>query len=331
MLDGRHPARWIPLAALLLLGAAASCSPEERDFAGPAGCGTPEACFDGVDNDCDGDADCADADCDSGAVCVPDSDAARAGVLVPEGEPCPEGFAAEETIVHQGLEDTGCEGCSCTPDPTDCLADAWYYQDAAVCTGDVGQTGGTYAGKVGFACTPNPLNEGTFMFGGVRVSLFEVIQSCSAAGDATPAPPAWGDTRKFCRASSWGAGCDAGRICVPQQAPEAQCALAASSDACEGYANPRSDWYTGFTDARACGACGCTASGGSCDQVLFELGNDYSCFEAQTLEQGTQWCGQGYAPPARLVGTPGPSTCTTSASVTGALEPTGQVTLCCLE
>jgi hypothetical protein len=334
MLAGRDLARWIPRAALLILGAAA-CSPEERDFgsgdAPPDGCGEPEACFDGADNDCDGQVDCADADCDAGAVCVPEAAGAALGVLVAEGEPCPEGFTAEEQPLHRGLSDKGCEGCSCTPNPTDCVADAWFYEDTPMCTADGSQSGGVYAGKVGFECTPQPLNEGNFMFGGVRVSVFEVIQSCSAAGTPKPVPATWQQSRKFCRASDVGAGCAAGSACVARQEPAAQCAMLPGSATCDGYAAPQSDWYTGYTDARSCASCGCTVSGGSCDDVLFELGNDYSCFPAQVLTQGTQWCGQGYAPPARLVGTPAPSTCTANASATGSLDPTGQTTLCCLQ
>lgn len=333
MLPGHLASRCLALAAVLL----ASCSPEQRDFGPepppqpPGGCVAAEACFNGFDDDCDGTADCGDSDCAAGAVCVPSATSFAHGVLVAPDDPCPAGFTAEQTLIYRGLTGGGCEGCSCVADPTDCRADVWFYNTEAACNADVAMTQGTSAGSVGFMCTPQPLNDGVFEFGGVRVSDFQVLGSCTASGTPAAAPAGWQDTRKLCRAAEVGIGCDAGFACVAKQEPASQCALVSGSASCEGYGTVQNDWYTGYSDTRSCTSCGCTAVGGSCDEVLFELGNDYSCFENQNVARGSKWCGYAYSPPGRLVGTPTQATCEVDGGLTGSLDPTGQSTLCCLQ
>jgi hypothetical protein len=287
--------------------------------------------MDGLDNDCDGDTDCEDADCDDGAMCVATPTSFALGTLVPESEPCPDGFTASETVLHRGLQDGGCEGCGCMATPTDCIAHVWTYASESLCNGDVNQTGGTPANTpIGFACTMEPINGGGGIVGGVRVSAFEVIQSCEASGTAAPAPAGWDETQKFCRVTSVGAGCEAGKACVPRRAPAAQCALVAGSSPCEGYAATQS-WYTGYDDQRSCEACGCTADGGHCNDVSFALGSDWICTDGALVAQGQKACVGSYSPPGRLLGEPHPPTCAASASTTGSLDPTGQSTLCCME
>src|SRR6185295_8608407 len=101
-------------------------------------------------------------------------------------------------------------GCSCTPKPTDCTADVWYYPLAADCTNDTTLTGGVYAGNFGFMCSGNPVNSGSLNFNGARVSSFKVIQSCTAAGTAAAPSAGWDPPLKFCRADGVGKGCGAG-------------------------------------------------------------------------------------------------------------------------
>lgn len=326
---------WMPspvlvALALALLGAS-SCSPEVRDFSSGVG-GPGEACFDGVDNDGDGDADCADADCGAGAVCVASPEGLAIGVLVDEAEACPEGFA-EEAVLHRGLKDPGCEGCGCTPDPVSCTAYIYYYTSEQNCIDDFNQVAGIYAGEYGFVCDSNaPISpESGGVVGGLRASAYKITESCTPSGAGTPAPPTWEDSRKFCRTTRLGAGCDPGQACVARQAPAAQCALAEGSAACEGYPAAQDDWYTGSDDARECAACACAASGGSCEGVSVQIGSDYSCFDNAVISQNEKSCDSVYAPPIGLVGNPVASTCTAQAAATGTLTPIGRSTLCCLE
>ncbi|AUX20277.1 uncharacterized protein SOCEGT47_007430 [Sorangium cellulosum] len=347
--------RGLTIAALVCLSA---CSVQERDFLGAGGsggsgggtttdassttgtgtstsstggCAPVEGCFDGVDDDCDGFTDCADPDCAEGAVCVRAPVNFELGVVVGETEPCPDGFTADERLLFRGLSGGGCEGCGCTPNPTDCAVDLYLYASRSQCEGDDALALGTRADPIGFECDGTPINNGAVEWGGVRAGLFDVIQTCTVTGTAIPGPAEWAESVKFCRATSVGEGCDAGEACVPKQAPATQCALVSGSATCSGYARREGDWFQGYRDTRTCSSCSCTASGGDCNNVRVQLGNDYSCFDHASLSQGSRYCGYAYSPPAYLVGEPTPSRCTARTTLSGSLDPTGQSTLCCVE
>jgi hypothetical protein len=352
MLDSR----WVagPFAFFLVLGLA--CTPKTRTYENTGGQGgegaggntggggsmsSPssssgacvpsgaEDCFNGLDDDCNGMTDCEDAVCTDVAVCEPLPANAASGVIVLEADPCPAGFTADERIIHHGLQDGGCTGCGCTTGPTSCSGEVWYYKDAAACSGDVAQVGGTAAGSFGFTCDSNPITGG-FVYG-ARASAWKVSQTCNANGAPTLAPPAWNQTRKFCRADAEGKGCGAGNTCVPKQTTAPHCALAEGSGLCNGFGMSQSDWYTGFTDTRVCGACGCTATGGGCKGVQLAVGSDYSCINKALVNESTKQCFPNgiYAPPVHLTGNPTLGSCTADGGVKGSLIPTEQLTLCC--
>lgn len=346
--------RWLlgPLAIIAVVGLA--CAPTTRTYESTGGAGgnaeggggssssgvcTPagaEDCFNGADDDCNGKTDCEDPACDAVAVCEPLALAAPSGVVVSEAEACPDGYTADEQLIHRKLEDGGCAGCDCkVPTPT-CTGDVWYFESAGACSLGTSVSGGTYAGNYGAMCSPNPINSSgsSFVFG-VRTSAWKIQETCTPSGTATPVPAAWGTTMKFCRADAEGKGCGAGSTCVKKTAATAQhCALAAGSSSCTGFATTQSDWYTGFTDSRTCGACDCKASGGSCAPVQLAVGSDYACYPTPVVNQSSKQCFTDkpngiYSPPVQLVNKGKIGTCTTSAPVVGSLDPTGQSTLCC--
>jgi hypothetical protein len=101
---------------------------------------------------------------------------------------------------------------------------------------------------------------------------------------------------------------------------------------CGGFANTQSDWYTGFSDSRVCGACGCTVSGADCAGVTLDVGSDYTCSSNAQVPEKAKKCfvpNGIYAPPVHLVGAPNQGTCTPDAAIAGSLDATGQSTLCC--
>ncbi|MFS8064977.1 MAG: hypothetical protein ACMG6S_01270 [Byssovorax sp.] len=339
--------RWllVPFAITAVVGLA--CAPTTRTYENTGGQGSGgnaegggsssgmcapgdvEDCFNGADDDCNGKTDCEDPACNDIAVCEPLALAAASGVVVAEADPCPDGYTADEQLIHRKLADGGCAGCDCNvPTPT-CTGEVSYYDSAGSCKFG---TNAIPAGTHGAACSANPIASG-FVFG-VLTSAWKIQETCSASGTATPVPAAWGTTVKFCRVNAEGKGCGAGNTCVKKTATAPHCALAAGSSSCTGFATAESDWYTGSTDSRTCGACGCKVSGGSCDPVLLAVGSDYACYPTPVVKQSSKQCFTDkpngiYSPPVQLVNKATIGTCTTSAPVTGSLDPTGQSTLCC--
>lgn len=342
--------RWLLGSFAIITVVGLACAPTTRTYentggqgaggnaqggGGPCTKGGVEDCFNGADDDCNGETDCEDAACTDVAVCEPLALAASSGVVVGETEACPDGYTADEQLIHRKLADGGCAGCGCNvPTPT-CTGDVWYYDSVNACSLGTNTSGGKFAGNYGDMCSPNPINSGggSFVFG-VRTGAWKIKETCDASGAATVVPASWGTTLKFCRANAEGKGCSAGSTCVKKTASAPHCALAAGTSSCSGFGMVQSDWYTGFTDSRSCGACGCTVSGGSCDPVLLAVGSDYACYPTPVVKQSSKQCFTNqpkgvYSPPVQLVNKAAIGTCTSGAPVTGSLDPTGQSTLCC--
>jgi hypothetical protein len=288
-----------------------------------------ENCFDNIDNDADGQIDCADPKCASVATCVTEEASHALGVLVDATAACPAGTTA--TAINRGIVGPPCNGCTCAPYPISCSADVFTYDTAAQCTGDTGLSGGTLVGNLTGPCVNDAFFQGNKA--GVRVAL-KTNQQCSFGGTASVAPARWTTSKKLCAYTAKGGGCAAGKRCVPVQTDATtQCSLALGSTAtCGGFGTTQNDWYTGFTDARTCGTCGCTASGGACQNAQVMFGSDYLCTvtSPQYVAANTKSCVMtAYSPPAGFSFAPVNPTCTASAPVSGALTPTGAQTLCC--
>ncbi len=328
------PGLWVVIALLLSACEPVKAASEDDGSPGNAD-GSPDAplalenCFDGLDDDDSGAADCADPTCGGEAICVAVPDTGEAGIVVGADEACPPGFdGGGATLLYRGLQADACEGCSCTPGATTCKSLVFWYPDEAACAEDTGLTGGTlYSEAVTETCTANPITSGNTY--GTRAEIAPT-STCNEAGTAMPPDARWTETRKFCRASTIGVGCAAGSACVPRRAAPSQCVLAAGTAACTGFATTETDWATDFADTRACGACACTASGGGCGNVKIGVGSDYVCTDGVQLTNAQKTCGYIYSPPVRLLGAPtAPTACTASAPQTGTLAPAGPQTLCC--
>jgi len=89
-------------------------------------------------------------------------------------------------------------------------------------------------------------------------------------------------------------------------------------------------WSAGYSDDRVCGACGCQDNGdGNCDNVVVEIGSDWTCADYGQLYEGEKECqGTPYSPPERLIGTPTNSTCSAQGAMTGSARPTGGQAYC---
>jgi hypothetical protein len=291
------------------------------------------ACFDGEDNEGSPNqlADCADPGCGDVATCVESTD--NAGVVVDADQPCPAGFEGGETVLHRGLRPGACEGCGCAVGETQCTAQLWSYSDNNTCVNDIGLSGGSMLGiSITTSCTADPIYYTTSP-GGLRADI-TATPLCTPTGAALPAAPEWMESTKFCAASRIGAGCTAGQACVPKAAaPAAQCVLATEGATCSSFATAE-EWYTGADDQRTCGACFCSGVGGDCSGMVVEIGSDYSCGAfGNNLADNTTLCFNNnapYSPSVRLIGTSTPPVgCTSDATPSGMIVPTGETTLCC--
>jgi hypothetical protein len=317
---------------------------------GPVCLPAPEDCFNGVDDDCDGLADCADPDCvPSVAQCVPADALADPGTAmgasVPPTATCPVNFdKTAATTIRTGLAGGACNGCSCGPSPTTCgPATIFTYKTAAECTADSSNVAGYPISPPSLTpadgCkVPMYMDGLAGMVYGLRVAAIPpVMGACPPAGTASPGPATWASTVKFCPTAVRGAGCAAGQVCVPRipnSSSMRSCILYSGAHACPAGTTRllNSDWYTGASDTRSCGACSCVSPrGGSCAGLSVHIGNDYTCDPNDgDVAPGKKLCFSGYVPGLKVNGTASNGTCTPSSATAGAITPTGPRTVCCL-
>ncbi len=285
-----------------------------------------DACFDGVDNDCDGLVDCADPDCAAGAQCVPAVGSAfTLGITVNAASFCPAMFSAR-SVVNEGLAPVGADcptsTCSCTPSmscssgvtswpASGCSGESDANSAAAVC-----RNFNVSAPTVGLSSDPTIINGGG---------------SCGVGGTSARSGTAWASTQRFCQTSAIGGGCAPGNVCVPKLSV-ATCAVADGQVACDpGYTEMTGPWYTDFTDGRSC-ACACgAASGGACGTTIgIYTSTDCSGTPAVTMNANQSLCtAAGTYHTTKILGVTQPTCGAPSTTLTGALMPTGRQTLCC--
>jgi hypothetical protein len=310
----------------------------DGDGDGPCVASGAEQCFNGKDDDCNGQADCADSACDPTSMCVPGG--ASTGVMVGKDAPCPEGYKASEQVLHKGLSGGGCEGCSCSVTATTCTASFYAYprgadNNVSECTDDVYNMNGelhyvshfdnTSTDPNDMNCPAQPL---VFELGGWRVTtIVPTDGTCSPAGTSLPETPAWSEHGKLCKPAAVGKGCEAGQVCAPKLDQPRVC----HSDEAVQCASDPAPWYVNYEDDRTCGSCRCTdGSGGNCADVQVVVGSDWACnVHRGSSGANDKECSYSYSPPVFLTGTPVNKSCVPTASVSGSLKPTGRVDLCC--
>jgi hypothetical protein len=309
-----------------------------RGGTGPMCVPTTEFCYNGADDDCDGQTDCADTDCTPIAQCVPlDAAGARIGVMLPATATCPPNYT-DMTALNQTLSGGVCAGCSCRPPTvTSCSATIASYGNAADCANanNPGTPEITFSSTQ--ACTtPNWVGTQFTQVYGIQVGPFQPALSglCTPQGTGTPGPPTWATSGRFCAATMVGGGCPNGLSCAPIATPS-KCVMWEGLHTCQA-GSTTTYWYTGASDTRTCGACTCGGpTGQSCSGMRVQVGTDYTCSPniTATIASGARYCYPGngvYSPGIVFTGTPTQPTCSGSAPTMGTLTPTGQRTLCCL-
>ena len=315
-----------------------------RGGAGGAGgmcVSTPESCFNGRDDDCDGRIDCADSDCSpTVAHCVglDPGTGGRVGVMINAATACPTAYP-DMMNVMQNLTPGTCSGCSCSRPATTCSTTVAAFDSPGAC--QAGMSLPPVPLPANMPCMkPEWMLPSLNAFGIVAGPFTPTVNgACTPSGTPVAAAPTWATSGRFCSTTTIGGGCNAGQVCVPNiTTPPGRCQMFDGAHACPTGATSTA-WYTGYSGTQTCSACSCSqTAAASCAAMMINIGSDYSCHPpaspiiATITAGGQRACfSQTYEPGVEFVGTPTPPTCQgTSSPGPGTLSPTGLKTLCCL-
>ena len=286
-----------------------------------------EDCMNGLDDDCNGAADCADSACAPVTQCVPE---ALAYVLVSSEEACPPGYV-ELDYVHQDLKDNGCSGCSCKALEKQCEAYVNIYTSLLSCQRDSLSTGGFMWPNAATSSCSAPIGKKTELESGghgFNVHVKAGKNLCEASGDPQLSAPEWGSTLKRCSAELQRAGCVLG-YCAPR--PDAREVCWSKTEAGCGAIVSAQTYYQDYDDTRTCTACSCSTTGGSCSDVGATLTTDPACRSAGTVRRDGEKICETLSTEAmvRATGRPTNPECSSQSLVNGTLVATGTVNLCC--
>lgn len=310
-------------------GGSAGAGAAGEDNAGGEGGAAPcvprgaEDCLNGMDDDCNGDVDCADSACDGPVECVPDVRGADLGTLLPMGSVCPTGYSP--VTLHRGLNDPfTCEGCSCRPTEWRCQSGV-YGHGAYACPSF--QFATVLYNLYSDQCNLMPPDPSLHFY---PVSGFAV---CEPEGVGTPSPASWTETRTFCKADRVGGGCPSGQRCV-QAASAPDCVMSAGATSC-GASYPDDTGgvlYTNFTDERTC-TCSCAFGTADCTGGYIEVYPNGACTGAP-VQMGSGAEGDACPLPivpqtARIVATPTSPRCESNTFPFGEVTPSDPRTVCC--
>lgn len=262
--------------------ASSSGSPQT---AASTGTGAHEVeCLDGLDNDADGDVDCADSDCQPDYECVAAPPAGWGEViyvqrsdydpLASDSVICPGGAAA--ATYRAGPSPAECTPCDCSFTGAACSAPVlqWKMQgcggtwltdsDGSTLTCYDEGTSDTGARLYRLGAGPTTLSQGT----------------CEANGGVLTNPLPWSATVHVCEAAV-GGGCGAERRCVerpPTAFEDAVCMKQAGEVSCPaGWFAEDLDVYGGGVDTRACSGCGCSVGAVACQGGKYTINSGGGC------------------------------------------------------
>jgi hypothetical protein len=310
----------------------------------PAG---PEACYDGLDNDCNKMTDCEDPACQPNSQCVPVNATSGddVGILLTDAtQACPNGFTekAGGTLGKDIVVGT-CQGCTCAANPAHCAANLRYFLK--------GRDNCVMGSNVAFDFKITDLDQSNsclvpqyeYVFG-AELSPWTVtyaLMGCAASGMPRITGSAFASSARLCVAKERGTGCGASAICIRK--PTKDSVACVNNTGPSGSACPTgmtsTEWFRKLEDNTRCGPCECgRTENGSCDNLRVFVQNDYSCnedgnFQLSTGTSSSKQCVGGtqglYTPGAKTSGTPVAGTCKPSSPVVGQARGTDAITLCC--
>ena len=245
--------------------------------AGPCIATGPEICDDGIDNDCNGQTDCADVACTPRWTCTaaPPDQWTPVGFAAATRVDCPVGFGAP-TDLQTVAGKSGAPVCDC-----DCGG-----ANACAPGGIVMTAGNTPACNDASQTFPNADGCQKISGGGLSLTTNSYVKanagtpgSCNVSAAGTFAPLSNGRT---CGIARLGGGCKANQVCVPRPGTAFQsCVEKTGNVACPGGYPTLYQAGDSAADTRACTACTCTTA--PCAGTL-ELFDDTACTASANLE-----------------------------------------------
>lgn len=296
-----------------------------------------EDCTNGKDDDGDGLTDCADPDCGAaGYACVaapPDGwtgpVALHEAPFADSVPPCPDRYPDVE---YQG--DTGpdaaaatCDECACAAAEISCSVDLELFTNWKCKGGGTMSAPVTSGSCVGLDASATSLHLG-------KPTM--TTQACAPSGGKAIIPALVRSTRGIvCGATRRSGGCEAGNICAPLPAApfhEAHCISKKGATSCPS-SYPDQHRLETVSDDRGCSPCACSAPASApcaatttlfddaaCGVQIASLPNDDTCVTSMPASAMVAISGGGTATCTPKGGTP-----------SGAVTPTTQETICCME
>jgi hypothetical protein len=274
-------------------GEAASGASGAGGAAGGGGSGGGEiACADAIDNDQDGQADCADPDCVGRSICLPLVPSDWTGPLTTikrpstvDAVPCANGLPPKRRFVTKG-NPVHCSSCACG----DRQGASCALASVEVATGIPGNTScqGVSPIDVGSA-TCGEFTAPTDPPGlAVRASLDEVKGSCPISGGVVDnRPPVFQESYDTCPLTAGGLGCGTG-TCVPLTNEAQTCIVHTGVDAfCPSGWNTRIVVFDDADDLRGCSPCTCEDPASVCGKAKLELEKAAGCAADPSASKAT--------------------------------------------
>jgi len=251
----------------------------------------PEAdCFDTIDDNGDGLADCADPTCLDRTECIFDRGGV-AGYVADDGQPCVDEYDVA-TLMHQGAQQSSsrCSGCSCQSDATCTITIRFWPKDVPNCANSwVGDSPLKLRrfppGGFPMCAATFPVNNwssvqenGAARPGSIHYySGSPTQEACVKQGSPSLPARTWTTDATFCGVTRPTSTCGSGKVCVARLPDKKRCVQLPGASACGGaYPNP-STYSQGFAaEARSCDACSssaCAPSALSCPGT-YTLGAD---------------------------------------------------------
>ncbi|MEP7126557.1 MAG: hypothetical protein ABJE95_36840 [Byssovorax sp.] len=277
----------------------ASSSVASSSAASSTTSGATEDCLNNIDDDGDGDVDCADSDCGGGFTCVSNAPPAWNGpVALYDGVPgmkpaaCPGEHPLKSYEGNHDLNDTPaiCSACACSAPNVACNVKQLEF-DTAGCNQQKGFATQPAPGQCGPISPPG----GVTSYTAIAPDAFSAGGCAASGGTATLPPPDWGGAGLACAGGGLGGGCGNKAACAAVSGAPFEaglCVYRSGDQPCPNGFGDKHLFVNSVIDTRGCGLCACGGasatcaaktkvfSDGACGVPVAEVPNDGSCVDA---------------------------------------------------